>query len=265
MAGFEQISVSREGGVVRVTLDRPETLNPLSVRMADELRTALAGVAEDRDARAVLIRGAGRAFSSGADLSGEDARLTAEGRPEVLSGLREHYNPLVLELRDLPKPVIAAVNGPAAGVGCSLALACDQIIAAESAYLLLAFARIGLTIDGGASAFLAARAGLGRASEMAMLAEKIPAGQALEWGLVNRVVPDEDLDREASELAERLARGPTGSYGASKRLLNQALWPDLAAQLDREAVAQQERAESEDFMIGVGAFLQKTTPEFKGA
>jgi 2-(1,2-epoxy-1,2-dihydrophenyl)acetyl-CoA isomerase len=264
VAGFEQISVSRNDGVLRITLDRPELLNPLSVRMADELRSALAEIANDPDARAVLITGAGRAFSSGADLSGEDGRLTPDGKPDVLNGLREHYNPLVLELRKLPKPVVAAVNGPAAGVGCSLALACDQIIAAESAYLLMAFARIGLTIDGGASAFLAARAGLGRASEMVMLAEKIPATQARDWGLVNRVVPDGDLDREADELAERLAHGPTGSYAASKRLLNAALWPDLAAQLDREAVAQQERAESEDFMIGVDAFLQKATPEFKG-
>jgi len=265
VSSYEQISVAHDAGVVRITLDRPDALNPLSVAMVDELRAALTDAGNDGTARAVLITGAGRAFSSGADLSGADSKFTDDGKPEVLSGLREHYNPLMLELRELPKPVVAAVNGPAAGVGCSLALACDQVLAAESSYLLLAFARIGLTIDGGASAFVAGRAGYARASEMAMLADKVPAQQALQWGLVNRVAADEDLDREATEVAARLAVGPTGSYAASKRLLNEALWPDLAAQLDREAIAQQERAESEDFMIGVGAFLQKATPEFKGA
>lgn len=260
---YEQITVEVGDGLARVTLSRPEALNPLSLKMADELHTELQRIAGSESVRAVLIGGAGRGFSSGADLGG-DRPLTAEGKLDVLSGLRQTYNPLILTLRELPKPVVAAVNGVAAGVGCSLALACDQIVAAESAYFLMAFARIGLTVDGGASAFLSARVGHARASEMAMLAEKIPAAQALEWGLVNRVVADEELEQEARELALRLAHGPTLSYAASKRLLNAAAYPDLAAQLDREAVAQQAQAESEDFIAGVGAFLGKGEAQFTG-
>lgn len=261
----EQIEVAVESGVARITLNRADALNPLSVRMAREVHSVLDEVAAEPSTRAVLITGAGRAFSSGADLSGNDALVTDSGKPDVQTGLRETYNPLILAVRELPKPVIAAVNGPAAGVGCSLALASDIVIAAESSYFLMAFANIGLTVDGGASAFLAARLGHTRASEMALLAEKIPAPQALEWGLINRVVADGDLLAEAGELAEKMAGGPTVSYAASKRLLNAAAYPDLAAQLDREAVAQQECAESEDFGIGVMGFLSKQKPEFKGA
>lgn len=261
---YEQIEVTSTGGVVRITLNRPDSLNPLSVRMAQEMKEAFAAIAEDGSARAVLITGAGRAFSSGADLSGGDVKATDDGKPDVLTGLREVYNPLVIAIRELPKPVIAAVNGPAAGIGCSLAIACDLTIASSSSYFLLAFANIGLTVDGGANAFLAARIGHARASEMALLAERIPAERALEWGLINRVVADDELDAEAVALAERLAAGPTGSYAASKRLLNAAAYPDLAAQLDREAVEQQGRANSEDFSIGVMAFLAKQKPEFKG-
>ena len=262
--GYEQIAFDVEGGLARITLDRPDALNPLSVKMADEVRAALERVAGDETARAVLITGAGRAFSSGADLGGDDRPLTAEGRPDVLSGLREHYNPLILAVRELPKPVVAAVNGPAAGVGCSLALASDLIVAAESAYFLMAFANIGLTIDGGASTFLPARIGAARASEMAILAERLPAEQALEWGLINRVVADEQLGAEAEALAGRLAQGPTRSYAASKALLNASAYAGLAEQLDREAVAQQAQAESDDFVAGVGAFLTKSEPEFTG-
>jgi 2-(1,2-epoxy-1,2-dihydrophenyl)acetyl-CoA isomerase len=262
---FQQIEAEITDGVLRVTLNRPEALNPLSVHMAGEVHTALEDAATDPGIRAVLLTGSGRAFSSGADLSGTDARATDEGKPDVRTGLREAYNPLILAVRELPKPVVAAVNGPAAGVGCSLALACDLVVAAESAYFLMAFANIGLTLDGGASAFLSARIGHARASEMALLAEKVPAERALEWGLANRVVPDAELEREARELAERLAAGATLSYAASKRLLNSALYPDLATQLDREASAQQGCAESEDFGIGVLAFLQKQRAEFKGA
>lgn len=249
---------------MRLTLNRPDALNPLSMQMTDELRAALADADADAAIRAVLIMGAGRAFSSGADLGGGDRPMTPAGKPDVLTGLRERYNPLIVALRELPMPVVAAVNGPAAGVGCSLALACDQILAARSAYLLMAFANIGLTVDGGASALLVARAGLGRASRMAMLADRIPAEQALEWGLVDQVLDDDQLEAEALALAERLASGPTRSYAASKKLFNESALPDLAGQLDREAVAQQGQAETEDFGIGVMGFLSKQTPEFKG-
>ena len=260
----EQIEVEVTGGVARITLSNAAALNPLSVKMAAEIHSVIDEVAADPDARAVLITGAGRAFSSGADLSGTDARATDEGKPDVITSLRSTYNPMMLAIRELPKPVIAAVNGPAAGIGCSLALAADITIAASSSYFLMAFANIGLTVDGGASTFLAARVGHARASEMILLAEKLPAPTALEWGLISRVVADDELQSAAGELAAKFAAGPTGSYAASKRLLNAASYPDLAAQLDREAVEQQGRAESEDFGIGVMAFLSKQKPEFKG-
>lgn len=265
MSAGEQTTTELADGLMRIVLDRPDALNPLSTRMADEVRAAIDEAAGDERVRAVLLTGAGRAFSSGADLgAGGDQPVTAEGKPDVLSGLREHYNPLILAVRELPKPVVAAVNGPAAGVGCSLALACDLVIAAESAYFLMAFANVGLTVDGGASAFLAARVGLARAAEMALLAERLPAPKALEWGLINAVSADDELGGEAEELARRLAAGPTLSYAASKRLLNHHAYPDLAAQLDREAVAQQAQAESEDFVAGVVGFLGKQKPDFKG-
>jgi 2-(1,2-epoxy-1,2-dihydrophenyl)acetyl-CoA isomerase len=169
-----------------------------------------------------------------------------------------------MRVRELPKPVVAAVNGVAAGIGCSLALAADLIVAAQSAYFLLAFANIGLALDGGASPLLVGRVGFTRASEMALLAERIPSGQALEWGMVNSVVSDADLLNVTTTLAAKLASGPPGSYSAIKRTMNESAWPALADLLDLEAVLQQELASSADFMEGVTAFLQKRSAHFTG-
>ena len=257
------VELRADGGAARITLNRPEALNAWSLELGAELLEAVRGVGSDPAIRAVMITGAGRAFCSGADLKGERP-MTPAGKPDVLTGLREVYNPTIAALRRMPKPVVVAVNGPAAGVGCSLALACDLVIAAESAYMLLAFANIGLTIDGGASATLVARAGHTRAAEMAMLGERVPAEKALEWGLVNRVVPDAELEAAAGELLTRLASGPTGSYAATKRLLNERLLAGFEEQLDLEARLQQERAESADFVEGVLAFLQNRPPAFTG-
>lgn len=261
---YEQIAVERVDGAVTITLNRPDALNPLGVKMADEVRAAIEAAVADEESRAIVITGAGRAFSSGADLSGNDARTTPEGKPDVSHGLRNTYNPLILAVRDAPMPVIAAVNGPAAGVGCSLALACDFVVAAESSYFLMAFKNIGLTLDGGASVFLSKRIGAGRALEMALLAKKIPAAQGLEWGLCNRVVADDEVAGAAAELAAEMAGGPTLSYAASKALINGANYADLAERLEDETVRQQQMAESEDFVIGVTAFLTKQKAEFKG-
>jgi 2-(1,2-epoxy-1,2-dihydrophenyl)acetyl-CoA isomerase len=167
-------------------------------------------------------------------------------------------------LHQMPKPVVAAVNGPAVGIGCSLALAADLIVAAESAYFLLAFVNIGLVPDGGSTAFLPARIGYARAAEMAMLGERVPADQALAWGLVNRVVPDEDLAGAGDVLLQLLANGPTTSYAGSKRLLNRRMYAGLAEQLEAEADAQREQGKSPDFIEGVLAFAEKRPPNFTG-
>jgi 2-(1,2-epoxy-1,2-dihydrophenyl)acetyl-CoA isomerase len=255
----------RDGGAV-ITLNRPEQLNAWNLQLGLDLRAALDEVAADDSVRAVLVTGAGRAFSSGADLAeqrdgGEGA---GTGDFDLSERLRERYHPIIHAIRDMPKPVVAAVNGPAAGIGCSLALACDLIVAAESSYFLLAFVNIGLVPDGGSSAFVPARVGHARAMEMSLLGERVPAPQALEWGLVNRVVPDGELAGASAELLDRLAAGPTLSYARSKALLNRRLYADLDAQLEAEADAQRELGRSQDFVAGVVGFMSKRPPEFSG-
>lgn len=261
---LETVELSIAERVAWVTLNRPQALNAWTKQLGEDMLAALDHVADDPDVRAIVLTGAGRAFSSGADLKA-GGELGEDGSPDVLTRLRSLYNPLLLRLRTTPKPVIAAVNGPAVGIGCSLALACDLIVAADSAYFLLAFVNIGLTLDGGASHTLPARVGHARAFEMAFLGERIPAAQALEWGLVNRVVADAELGPTVTALGSRLAAGPPGSYASIKRTINDRLYDGFEELLDLEAVLQQERAESKDFIEGVLAFMQKRKPEFSGS
>jgi 2-(1,2-epoxy-1,2-dihydrophenyl)acetyl-CoA isomerase len=260
----ELVTLDVADRVARVTLNRPETLNAWTGELARELLEILNGVDNDPGVRSVIITGAGRAFSAGADLKA-GAPLTSGGKPDVVSRLRAAYNPVILRVRTLPKPVIAAVNGPAVGIGCSLALACDLLVAAESAYFLMAFVNIGLGLDGGASATLPARVGHARAFEIAALGERISAGQALDWGLVNRVVPDGELDAAVTALASKLAAGPPGSYASIKRTINHQLYGDLEELLELEATLQQQRAESADFAEGVIAFIEKREARFTGS
>jgi 2-(1,2-epoxy-1,2-dihydrophenyl)acetyl-CoA isomerase len=259
---LEMVELKVEERVAWLTLHRPEALNALTAQVGRELMVAIDEVAASTDVRVVVLTGAGRAFSSGADL--KEGFTRPGGKPDVTTPLREIFHPLILRLRALEKPVIAAVNGGAVGIGCSLALAADIVIAAESAYFLMAFANIGLGLDGGASALLVGRVGHARATEMAMLAERVNAHDALAWGLVNRVAPDDDLLTVAAELAAKFAAGPPGSYASIKRTLNAAAYTQLAQVLDLEATLQQERAESADFMEGVLAFVQKRPAEFTG-
>jgi 2-(1,2-epoxy-1,2-dihydrophenyl)acetyl-CoA isomerase len=259
---METVTLERRDGELRITLNRPDSMNAWNKQLGADLLAAV-GEARSDDVRAVVVTGAGRAFSSGADLrAGFDP--TPAGHPDVETVLHEVYHPIITGLRELPKPVVAAVNGPAVGIGCSLALAADLIVARESAYFLLAFVNIGLVPDGGSSLLLPERVGLARATEMAMLGERIPARQALEWGLVNRVTADDELDAVVDELAARLAAGPTRAYAGIKRQLNAWLFTRIAEQLELEASIQQQSAASGDFAEGVQAFLEKRPAAFSG-
>ncbi len=261
---LETIDCRRSDGVAWLILNRPSTLNAWTLQLGQELTQALDDVAADPRVRAVVLTGAGRAFSSGADLRADTGATTSDGKPDIESPLRDTYHPLILRVRTVPKPVVAAVNGPAVGIGCSLALACDLIVAARSAYFLMAFVNIGLGLDGGASQSLVARVGHARAFEIAYLGERIGADRALSWGLVNQVVDDGELEPAVAELAGRLAAGPPGSYSAIKRAINERAYAGFAEQLELEAMLQQERAQSSDFAEGVAAFLGKRPPQFTG-
>jgi 2-(1,2-epoxy-1,2-dihydrophenyl)acetyl-CoA isomerase len=261
---LETVSVSLADGAATIELNRPEALNAWNKQLGLDLLAALRFVAEDDAVRAVVITGAGRAFSSGADLKDFGVELTPEGRPDVYKTLTEIYHPIMHAIRELPKPVIARVNGPAVGIGCSLALCCDLIVAAQSAYFLLAFVNIGLVPDGGSSLFVPTRVGLARASEMAMLGERIASEQALAWGLINRAVPDERLDEEVAVLAQRLASGPTRSYAGAKRQFNNWLYARMDEQLELEAELQREMTGTGDFLEGASAFVEKRPASFSG-
>jgi 2-(1,2-epoxy-1,2-dihydrophenyl)acetyl-CoA isomerase len=262
---LETVNVQVSDGVATVELNRPDTLNAWNRQLGLDLLAALRAAEQDDAVRAVVIGGAGRGFSSGADLKDvSGGQTTPDGRPDVYKTLTELYHPIMQTIREMPKPVVGAVKGPAVGIGCSLALCCDLIVAAESAYFLLAFVNIGLAPDGGSSLFVPTRVGMARATELAMLGERLPAARALEWGMVNRVVPDERLDEEVAALAARLAGGPTRSYAAAKRQLNNWLYSRMEEQLELEARIQQEMAGSSDFVEGAMAFAEKRPARFSG-
>jgi 2-(1,2-epoxy-1,2-dihydrophenyl)acetyl-CoA isomerase len=259
---YEAVNYYRRGGAAKLELNRPERLNAWNDQLSTDLLAALNAAADDPDVRAVLVSGAGRAFSSGADLG--DRLSGQSGQPDVYSRLTDRYHPIIVGIRQMAKPVVSAVTGAAAGIGLSLALACDLVVAAESAYFLLAFVNIGLVPDGGSSLLVPSRVGFARAAEMAMLGERVPARQALEWGLINRVWPDGEFTTRADELLERLANGPTRSYAGTKRELNRWLYEGMDAQLEFEARLQQEMAGSADFAEGVLAFAEKRPVRFTG-
>lgn len=256
---FEHIRLEQNpAGVAAVTLARPDRLNALANRTADELRAAVDAVAAS-GARCLLLAGEGRGFSSGADLAGGGALPDDAGE-----ALEKHFNPLIEALFALDIPVVAAVQGPCAGAGCSLALSADIVIAARSAYFLQAFVNIGLIPDAGATWLLPRLAGRARAIEMMMLGERVPAEKALDWGLISRVVEDEHLASEAVLLATMLARGPTVALGLIRRLARDAEQLPLSEALAAERAAQREAGRTNDFKSGVTAFLEKRQPRFEG-
>jgi 2-(1,2-epoxy-1,2-dihydrophenyl)acetyl-CoA isomerase len=261
--GYETVIWEQAGAVGRLTLNRPKTLNAWTAEFGRELKQVIEREAADDSVRAVLVTGAGRGFSSGADLRA-GFEPADDGMPDIRKELHDLYHPVIAGTRRLPKPVVAAVNGPAVGIGCSLALACDLVMMAESAFLGLAFVNVGLMPDGGSTAFVPPAVGRARAFQMALLGERVPAARALDWGLVNWVHPDDALMDEANAITEKLAGGPTRSYAASKRALNQAIYGDLDAQLDLEAELQHGLGRTKDFLEGVAAFAEKRDPAFSG-
>jgi 2-(1,2-epoxy-1,2-dihydrophenyl)acetyl-CoA isomerase len=250
-------------GVATITLDRPEAMNALTIATKEALLAELRRARADATVRAVLLASTGRGFCVGQDLREHQESLDAAAGPS-LSTVREHYNPIVTEIVTLPKPVIAAVNGMAAGAGAALAFACDLRVAAQSGAFLMAFARVGLGPDTGASWTLQRLVGYGRAAAMLLLAEPVPAAQALEMGLVNAVVPDDDLPNAARELAVRLAAGPTVAYSAIKNAMAYAANASLPDALEREADLQARCGETADHAAATKAFVAKEAPVFAG-
>lgn len=255
---YETIAVKREGGLGIVTLNRPEVLNALDTRMRAELLHALRDLASG--VRVLVLTGAGRAFCSGQDL-GDRANLA---NIDLERTLHDEYEPLLRLIHDYPVPVIAAVNGAAAGAGANLALAADVVIAAESAVFLQAFARIGLIPDAGGTWLLPRLAGLARAMGMALFAGKVPARQAADWGLIWEAVPDADFEAAWTARARALAEGPTVALAAARTALRAGLANDYETQLALEARLQGACGQSRDFREGVVAFLDKRPPRFEG-
>ena len=262
---YTKISYELKGDIAIISFNDPSTLNACGVDTAQEMLHAFEVAADE--ARCTILTGAGRGFCSGANLGPGQlgVQLSHEGsKPDAGRALTTHYNPLMQAIREHPHPVISAVNGPAAGVRCSLALAGDIVLCAESAYFLQAFRRIGLVPDGGSTWLLARTIGRVRAMEMALFGDKVPAEKALEWGMVNRIVADDALMSTAMEMAEKLATGPTIALSLARDLIWKACESDFDEAIYDERIAQRTAGRTDDFKEGVSAFLQKRPAEFKG-
>jgi 2-(1,2-epoxy-1,2-dihydrophenyl)acetyl-CoA isomerase len=252
-----------DGGVARLTLNRPDVLNSFNRRMAVELREAIEAAGGDARIRALLLTGSGRAFCAGQDLS--EATPSAESEPDLGEIVRNSYNPVIRAIRRIEKPVVCAVNGVAAGAGANIALACDIVIASSSASFIQSFAKVGLIPDSGGTFFLPRLVGLSRATALAMLGEKISAQRALEFGMIYKVCEPDSLVADALGVARTLAALPTRALGLTKRGFNQSFGNDLDAQLDAEEELQRLAGKTADFREGVAAFLEKRKPDFTGA
>lgn len=257
---YNTLLFSIENGICQITLNRPDVFNSFNEEMSAEFIDAIKKATKDETVRVVVVTGSGKAFCSGQDLKdiqGKDTRSLADS-------VVRRYNPMIMGLRDMPKPIICKLNGVAAGAGASLALACDMIVAAESASLIEVFANVGLVPDSGSSFFLPRLVGYNKAFELISLASKVSAAEAQTLGIVNKVVAAEELDNAVNELAARFATGPTKTYGMIKKMLNKAYTANLPEMLQYEAYSQEIAGRSEDYKEGVKAFIEKRKPTFKG-
>ena len=261
---FEKITYAVDGGIATISFNDPSTMNAAGIDTVEELLLAFEMAGDE--ARCTILTGEGRGFCSGANLS---PKITGSGgtsgKPDAGKALDTHYNPFIKAMKTHPHPVVTAVNGAAAGVGCSIALMGDFIVASDKAYFLQAFRRIGLVPDGGSTFLLPRVIGRARAMEMALFGEKLPAATALEWGLVNRVVAHDALMTEARDYAEKLATGPTQALALMRGLIWDAEENDFDSQLQAERFAQRTAGRSPDFKEGVTAFLEKRPANFSGA
>jgi 2-(1,2-epoxy-1,2-dihydrophenyl)acetyl-CoA isomerase len=261
----EVLVIEQDGAVLTLTMNRPDSLNAFNRELLLGLRAEIERAAGDDSVRCIILTGAGKGFSSGADLSDLRERYADGASPSLGPYVRELYSPLILAIRQIEKPVIAAVNGVAAGAGASLALACDLRIASERASIVEAFVRVGLIPDSGGTVILPLLVGLAKASELAFTGTRVSAEEALRIGLVNRVVGVDELVPETLKWAQELAALPTRAIGMTKRAFNRALLPALEEHLEYEAELMEEAGKTHDHREGVMAFLEKRTPEFTGA
>ena len=260
MEAYKFLLFSKEGGVATIKLNRPEVYNALNDEITFELQGAFREVAKDDSLRVVILTGEGKAFCAGQDLKAS----SAAGKRSFMDSLHKRYNPIIRAMRNLPKPVICRLNGVAAGAGCSLALACDIIIAAEDASLIEVFINIGLVPDSGSSFFLPRLVGMAKAFELCTMGSKVNANDAVAMGLVNKAVPSSELDAAVKEYTDYFAAAPTGSIGLIKKMLNKSGNATLEEMLDYEAYCQEIAGSSADYKEGVAAFLEKRKPRFIG-
>jgi 2-(1,2-epoxy-1,2-dihydrophenyl)acetyl-CoA isomerase len=261
MSDYKTILTTLSEGIFTITLNRPEVYNAFNEQLTTDLLEAFKEAAKNDAVRVVIVTGAGKAFCSGQDL--KDAP-SGSGKRSLRDSLERRYNPLIRAIRKLPKPVIASVNGVAAGAGASLALACDYRVLAETAKLIEVFVRIGLVPDSGSSWFLVKNCGVAKAFELAALGEDIPAQKALELNLANRVVPSAELETETKKSALTFAAGPTKAYGYIKRMMDRAASVSLDEALDYEVFMQEAAGRTEDYTNAVEAFKEKRKPEYAG-
>lgn len=260
MSAYKFLMVQNENGVYTISLNRPEVYNALNDEITYELQDAFKAVSKDDSVRVVVLTGEGKAFCSGQDLKSSGG----QEKRSFLDSLHKRYNPIIRAMRNLPKPIVCRLNGVAAGAGCSIALACDIIVASEEATLIEVFINIGLVPDSGSSYFLPRAIGMLKAFELCSMGTRVKAKEAVDMGLVNKVVPIDQLDAAVKEYVDYYAKAPTKSIGLIKKMLNKSATATLDDMLEYEAYAQEIAGSSEDYKEGVSAFLEKRKPGFKG-